>query len=125
MDPHWQEFILLSDVLGVSAIIDAPNNPAVGNATESGVLEPFFMDGATDRQFNQSMPSPSVPPLQLYLHLSCPVTSTVPLRESFLSDGKEYHMYIEGRVSTSSGEPVPGAVIKTREVDNKGEQHSN
>jgi hypothetical protein len=35
-------------------------------------------------------------------------------------------MYIEGCVPTSSGEPIPGAVtvINTREMDDKGEQHS-
>jgi protocatechuate 3,4-dioxygenase beta subunit len=30
-------------------------------------------------------------------------------------------MYVEGRVLTSSGEPVPGAVIETWETDDKGE----
>ena len=33
-------------------------------------------------------------------------------------------MYIGGCVPTSSGEPVPGMVMKTREMDDKGEQHS-
>jgi hypothetical protein len=32
-------------------------------------------------------------------------------------------MYVEGRVLTSGGEPVPGAVIETWETDDKGEQH--
>jgi protocatechuate 3,4-dioxygenase beta subunit len=31
-------------------------------------------------------------------------------------------MYVEGRVLTSSGEPIPGAVIETWETDEKGEQ---
>lgn len=30
-------------------------------------------------------------------------------------------MYVEGRVLTSSGEPIPGAVIETWETDDKGE----
>jgi len=33
-------------------------------------------------------------------------------------------MYVEGRVLTSGGEPVPGAVIETWETDDKGEQLS-
>ena len=33
-------------------------------------------------------------------------------------------MYVEGRVLTSSGQPIPGAVIETWETDEKGEQHS-
>ena len=43
-----QEFILLSDVLGVSALVDALNNPPMGNATESSVLGPFFTEDAAD-----------------------------------------------------------------------------
>lgn len=45
-----QEFILLSDVLGVSALVDALNNPPVGNATESSVLGPFFTEDAHDSE---------------------------------------------------------------------------
>lgn len=43
-----QEFILFSDVLGVSALVDALNNPAVNGATESSVLGPFFTEDAPD-----------------------------------------------------------------------------
>lgn len=46
--PIRQEFILLSDVLGASALVDALNNPAVGGATESSVLGPFFTEDAPD-----------------------------------------------------------------------------
>ena len=46
--PIRQEFILLSDVLGVSALVDALNNPRVGTATESSVLGPFFTEDAPD-----------------------------------------------------------------------------
>ena len=48
--PLRQEFILLSDVLGVSALVDAINNPTVGGATESSVLGPFFTDDAPLRK---------------------------------------------------------------------------
>ena len=43
-----QEFILLSDVMGVSALVDALNNPPVGNGTESSVLGPFFTEDASE-----------------------------------------------------------------------------
>lgn len=33
-------------------------------------------------------------------------------------------MYVEGRVLTSKGEPIPGAVIETWETDEKGERPS-
>ena len=32
-------------------------------------------------------------------------------------------MYVEGRVLTSKGEPIPDAVIETWETDEKGEQY--
>lgn len=43
-----QEFILLSDVLGVSALVDAINNPRVGGSTENSVLGPFFTHDAPE-----------------------------------------------------------------------------
>jgi len=33
-------------------------------------------------------------------------------------------MYVEGRVLTTSGEPIPGAVIDTWEADSTGEPSS-
>ena len=52
-----------------------------------------------------------------------PTTYTVPLGESIASEGKGEYMFVEGRVLTSKGEPIPGAVIETWETDEKGEQH--
>jgi protocatechuate 3,4-dioxygenase beta subunit len=49
------------------------------------------------------------------------MASTVPLGESIASEGKGEYMYVEGRVLTLSGEPIPGAVIETWETDDKGE----
>lgn len=47
MCDEWrQEFILLSDVLGVSMLVDAINNRKPSGATESTVLGPFHVDGA-------------------------------------------------------------------------------
>ena len=43
-----QEFILLSDVMGASALVDAINNPPVQGGTESSVLGPFFTEDAPD-----------------------------------------------------------------------------
>lgn len=45
-----QEFILLSDILGVSALVDSLNNPPLGNTTESSVLGPFFTEDANDSE---------------------------------------------------------------------------
>ena len=42
-DDQRQEFILLSDTLGVSMLVDALNHPKGGSGTESTVLGPFFV----------------------------------------------------------------------------------
>src|SRR6266516_547903 len=41
-----QEFILLSDTLGVSMLVDAINHRRDGGGTESTVLGPFYRAGA-------------------------------------------------------------------------------
>jgi protocatechuate 3,4-dioxygenase beta subunit len=41
-----QEFILLSDTLGVSMLVDLINHDAAGSATESTVLGPFYVEDA-------------------------------------------------------------------------------
>ncbi len=45
-DDKRQEFILLSDTLGVSMLVDAVNHPKGGAGTESTVLGPFYIPGA-------------------------------------------------------------------------------
>lgn len=46
--PLRQEMILLSDVLGVSALVDSLNNPVEGGATENSVFGPFHTEDAED-----------------------------------------------------------------------------
>jgi hypothetical protein len=41
-----QEFILLSDVLGLSMLTVGVNHPAQGEVTESTVVGPFFVEGS-------------------------------------------------------------------------------
>lgn len=45
-DGNRQEFILLSDVLGLSMLVDAINHPRPSGATENTVLGPFHVPGA-------------------------------------------------------------------------------
>ena len=47
-DEQRQEFILLSDTLGATMLIDAINNRKPEGATESSVLGPFYQEGAPD-----------------------------------------------------------------------------
>ncbi len=50
-DDKRQEFILLSDTLGVSMLVDAINHPKGGKGTESTVLGPFYVPGAPDKPY--------------------------------------------------------------------------
>lgn len=50
------EFVLLSDILGISALVDAISNPAVSGATETSVLGPFHDEEA--HSFEYANPSP-------------------------------------------------------------------
>lgn len=54
-DDKRQEFILLSDVLGVSMLVDAINHPKGGAGTESTVLGPFYVDGAPELEYGASI----------------------------------------------------------------------
>jgi len=47
-DDKRQEFILLSDTLGVSMMVDAINHQKPGGETESTVMGPFYVAGAPD-----------------------------------------------------------------------------
>jgi hydroxyquinol 1,2-dioxygenase len=49
-DGKRQEFILLSDALGVSMLVDAINHPDPEGATETTVLGPFFVQAAPEKQ---------------------------------------------------------------------------
>ncbi|KAF8437973.1 Intradiol ring-cleavage dioxygenase [Boletus edulis BED1] len=90
--PVRQEMIFLSDVLGVSALVDVLNSPVMGGATENSVLGPFFTEDAEDIENGGSI----------------------------ASDDKGEYMYVEGRILTTEGEPIAGAVINTWEADNNG-----
>jgi hydroxyquinol 1,2-dioxygenase len=78
-----QEFILLSDVLGLSMLVDAINNRRPAGATENTVLGPFHVAGAPIRDMG----------------------ATISL------DGKGDRCLYEGRVFDIGGEPVEGACL--------------
>ncbi|KAL8283692.1 hypothetical protein RQP46_005487 [Phenoliferia psychrophenolica] len=89
-----QEFILLSDILGLSALVDTLNHPVpVGsNATEATVLGPFFTEDSHD----------------------------IPNGESIASEGKGEYMFVQGRVLDLEGKGVAGCTIETWETDEDG-----
>lgn len=78
-----QEFILLSDVLGVSMLTDAINNRRPTGATENTVLGPFHVADAPHRKMGD----------------------TISL------DGKGEPCRFEGRVVDLDGAPIAGAMI--------------
>ncbi len=54
-DEHRQEFILWSDALGVSMLVDALANARPEGATESTVLGPFYVPGSPLREYGASI----------------------------------------------------------------------
>jgi len=80
-DEKRQEFILLSDTLGVSMLVDAINHRRNSAATESTVLGPFHVAGAPQLQMGD----------------------TISL------DGKGEPLYMSGKVLNESGVPIDGA----------------
>ena len=66
--PVRQEFILLSDVLGVSALVNALHDEAAAElGTQSSLLGPFFREAAPDVPLGGSIvASPTVPLLTMY-----------------------------------------------------------
>ena len=87
-----QEFILLSDVLGVSMLVDAINHRRPGGATETTVLGPFFVQAAPDCAQGADI-------------------SAGAAGESLL---------VEGSVRGVDGAPLAGAVVDTWPTDGAG-----
>ena len=54
-DDTRHEFILLSDILGISALVDTITYPRMEGATESSVLGPFFNDAANPVECGESI----------------------------------------------------------------------
>jgi len=76
-----QEFILLSDALGVSMLVDAVNNRRLAPATENTVFGPFHVEGAPLRKMG----------------------------DNISIDGKGESCLFEGRMLDLEGKPIKGA----------------
>lgn len=87
-----QEFILLSDTLGISMLVDAINHRLPGDATQTTVLGPFYVQTAPEH-----------------------------LLDDDISNGmKGEPLLVEGTVSRADGNPVAGAVVDTWHADADG-----
>ncbi|MFD5177626.1 intradiol ring-cleavage dioxygenase [Nocardia sp. NPDC058379] len=91
-DDRRQEFILLSDVLGLSMLTVAINEAAAPGATESTVFGPFFVDDAPE----------------------------VPLGGDIARGAAGLACYVSGTVRSVGGEPIVGARIEVWEADADG-----
>lgn len=87
-----QEFILLSDALGLSMLVDAIDHPSGTGATETTVLGPFYVN--------------EPPELSLGADASGGLQG-VPL-------------YVEGTVASANGEALAGAIVDIWHSDSDG-----
>ena len=91
-DDKRQEYILLSDVLGVSMLVDAINHRRSGAATENTVLGPFYVHGAPEIQNGGDM-----------------------------AKGWEGEpTWVSGRVLGADGKPLPGALLDMWQSNTEG-----
>ncbi|MDO5058116.1 MAG: intradiol ring-cleavage dioxygenase [Lautropia sp.] len=93
-DDKRQEFILLSDTLGVTMLVDAINNRKPQGATESSVLGPFYMEGAPE------------------MESGCD-----------LAEGERGGVTVSGRVLTVDGEPIGHALLDVWQTAPNGLYH--
>lgn len=91
-DDKRQEYILLSDTLGVSMLVDAINHRKQAGATESTVLGPFYVPDAPE------LPS------------GANIAEGVPGEPAYFS----------GRVLSASGRPISGATLDLWSTDGDG-----
>ncbi len=87
-----QEFILLSDVLGVSMLVDAINNRKPSGASESTVLGPFHLADAPE----------------------------LPMGADICLDAKGEPMLVRGRILDTQGQPIPNAKIDVWQANDEG-----
>ncbi|MCS5717578.1 carboxypeptidase regulatory-like domain-containing protein [Herbiconiux sp. CPCC 205763] len=91
-DERRQEFVLLSDVLGLSMQTIAVNNEVVGDATEATVFGPFFVNDAPE----------------------------VPNGGDIAFGAPGEPCWVEGTVRDTTGQPIAGARIEVWEADEDG-----
>jgi catechol 1,2-dioxygenase/hydroxyquinol 1,2-dioxygenase len=88
-----QEFILLSDVLGVSAVVNALHDrKAKELGSQSSLLGPFFREGAPE----------------------------LPLGAQIVEKPTAEELVVHGQVADTHGAPIPGALIQVWQTSERG-----
>ena len=95
-DARRQEYILLSDILGVSMLVDAINTRRPNGATENTVLGPFHVEGAPERQMGGS------------------------ILEGGAGAGNGEPLIVSGKVVDIDGQPIEGALVDTWQASHDG-----
>jgi hydroxyquinol 1,2-dioxygenase len=90
--PTRQEFVLLSDILGLSTLLDKINQHTESSTTDSALLGPFYVEGRPSADNGDD--------------ISDGVTGTP--------------MFVTGRVINDRGEPIAGAKVDTWHSDGEG-----
>ena len=91
-DDWRQEYILLSDVLGVSMLVDAINSRRPKGASENTVLGPFHIEGTPEYEMGTNI----------------------------CLDNKGEDMVVRGRISDVNGQPVEGVKIDVWQANDEG-----
>ncbi len=91
-DDKRQEFILLSDITGVTMLVDAINHRSPDGATESTIFGPFYREGAQE----------------------------LPMGASISQDGRGEPAVVTGRVLSTDGTPIPNALLDVWETNENG-----
>lgn len=91
-DDWRQEFILFSDIMGVSMLVDAVNNRKPSGASESTVLGPFHIPDAPE----------------------------LPMGSDICLDQKGAPMLVKGRIIGTDGQPIDKAKIDVWQANDEG-----
>jgi hydroxyquinol 1,2-dioxygenase len=91
-DDKRQEFILTSDTLGVSMLVEAINHRRPNGGTENTVLGPFHVEGAPERAHG----------------------------DSICLDGKGAPCVVSGQVTDEEGNTIEGASLDIWQTNNDG-----
>jgi hydroxyquinol 1,2-dioxygenase len=91
-DEARQEFILLSDVLGLSTLVAAQNNTKPAGCTEATVFGPFFIEGAPH----------------------------YPLGADISNGARGEPCFVSGRVTSTDGKPLAGVQMDVWQSDEDG-----
>jgi protocatechuate 3,4-dioxygenase beta subunit len=93
LSTDWrQEFILLSDTLGISMLVETINNHKMSGETESTVLGPFYV--ANPPQYANGA--------------------------NICLDGKGEPVWVHGRVTDAKGQPIAGATLDVWQANEDG-----